>query len=275
MKNTFLNILIIACTIAACNSRQKPALQIAGYDCNAITIFELEKPLQEISGLAYDRQRDEFLAVNDEQGNIFILDSKTFSIKRRLHFGEKGDYEEIQLADSMVYVLRSDGNVFKMKYDGDSISDIIMIEYKGSKAEFESFYILQDKNQLALIPKNSKRGFSNKKTETYKLDASTGMPVKHDNERIDWNKLSNASILHPSAVAIHPLTKEIYIVASIEKLLLVLDPQYNVLTEYKLPAATFQQPEGVTFDNEGNLYISNEANGGKPTVIQFPIQKNN
>ncbi len=273
MKKLFLSILIIACGITACSSQREPAFEIRGYDYSKRTVFELEKPLQEISGLAYDKQRDEFLAVNDEQGNVFVLNSKTFNIKRKLHFGEKGDYEEVQLTDSMLYVLHSDGNVFKMKYNGDSISEILMIEYKGSKAEFESFYILQDKNQLALIPKNSKLGFSNKETKSHKQDASTGMPVKHGNERIDWNKLSGVSVLHPSAVAIHPLTKEIYIVASIEKLLLVLDEQYNVLAEYALPASTFQQPEGITFDKEGNLYISNEANGTKPTIIQIPIQK--
>jgi uncharacterized protein YjiK len=275
MKKSFLSILIIACGITACSSQREPAFEIGGYDYSKRTVFELEKPLQEISGLAYDKLRDEFLAVNDEQGKIFVLDSKTFNIIRKLHFDEKGDYEEIQMMDSMIYVLRSDGNIFKMKYTGDSISDILMIEYKSTKGEFESFYVLQDKNQLALIPKNSKLSFSNKETKSQKQDATTGEPVEHGNERIDWNKLSGVSVLHPSAVAIHPLTKEIYVVASIEKLLLVLDAQYNILAEYALPASTFQQPEGITFDKEGNLYISNEGNETKPTIIQIPIKKSN
>jgi len=273
IKRKALHFFICSVLIAGCSADvSKKVFEIRGYNCEALTGIELKEELKEISGLAYDKQQNSFVAINDEQGIIFVLDMNTFDIKNKFHFGEKGDYEEIKLLEGIIYVLRSDGTIFKMTYTGSDISNITTFDYQGPKAEFESFYINQKNNQLVLIPKNSKESKANQSTTGYAIDASTGKFISNGDFKIDWKELSQSAYFHPSAVAIHPKTKEIYVLASIEKALIVLDTSHKLIAEYKLPSKTFQQPEGITFDEQGNLYISNEAGDANPTIVKIPIQ---
>ena len=62
----------------------------------------------------------------------------------------------------------------------------------------------------------------------------------------------------PSAATINPLTNELYILASVNKLLVVADRKGNVKDVYPLDPVTFNQPEGITFTPWGDLIISNE-----------------
>jgi hypothetical protein len=63
----------------------------------------------------------------------------------------------------------------------------------------------------------------------------------------------------PSAAAIHPLTKELYIVSSVNKALVIADRNGKVRKVYRLDPGIFKQPEGITFSPAGDLFISNEA----------------
>ena len=65
--------------------------------------------------------------------------------------------------------------------------------------------------------------------------------------------------LRPSALAWNPRTNEWYIISSIGKLLVDADSNWKVTAAYKLNPALYHQPEGIAFDKDGNLYISNEG----------------
>ncbi|MNL43433.1 hypothetical protein D3C87_1659450 [compost metagenome] len=47
--------------------------------------------------------------------------------------------------------------------------------------------------------------------------------------------------------------------SSTDKLLLVTDANWKIKEAHKLNSSTFNQPEGMAFDQELNLYISNEG----------------
>ena len=64
--------------------------------------------------------------------------------------------------------------------------------------------------------------------------------------------------LSPSAIAIHPISGEIFIASSRGKVLLVLSPKGEILHIEKLDKKVHPQPEGICFDDDGTLYISNE-----------------
>lgn len=275
MKRRILQTVILLVLIAGCGAHvSNTPFAIAGYNCEELLKIELEEPLKEISGLAYDKQRNEFLAINDEQGLIFVLDAETFKIKTKIHFASKGDYEELQLSEdcNIIYILKSDGTIFKMQYDGSSINDVIIFDYTGSKTEFESFYIKPASNELVLIPKKSQSQNIDGEVVGYVVNSNTGAPIDQKDFKIDWKKLTIAPGIHPSGVAIQSSKKEIYVLASVERMLIVLDTSYKIIAEYKLPSSIFQQPEGITFDAQRNLYISNEARDTKPTIIKIPIQ---
>lgn len=78
----------------------------------------------------------------------------------------------------------------------------------------------------------------------------------------------------PSALAKNPKTNEWYILSSTNKLLVVADANWKVKTVYPLDLSLFLQPEGIAFDNQNNLYISNEGDKtSKGTVLKFNYKK--
>ncbi len=48
-----------------------------------------------------------------------------------------------------------------------------------------------------------------------------------------------------------------------------------MLTIKQLDKKTFRQPEGICFDPEGNLFISNEGQGGKANILIFKYLRPN
>ena len=69
-----------------------------------------------------------------------------------------------------------------------------------------------------------------------------------------------------SGVAIHPQTKEIYLVATVGKLLFVLTPEGKIRHVVPLSPRVFRQPEGICFKPNGDLIISNEGQDGSSNI---------
>jgi uncharacterized protein YjiK len=68
----------------------------------------------------------------------------------------------------------------------------------------------------------------------------------------------------------------LYILASVNKLLVIADKKGNVKNVYTLDPATFNQPEGITFTPSGTLIISNEkGDEDNATLLIFKPQKKN
>jgi len=72
----------------------------------------------------------------------------------------------------------------------------------------------------------------------------------------------------PSGIAIHP-NGNIYILSSVSKSLLVISTSGDILEIYNLNPSIFNQPEGITFTTEGDLYVVNEKKSNGPTLLYF------
>jgi hypothetical protein len=74
----------------------------------------------------------------------------------------------------------------------------------------------------------------------------------------------------PSAAAIHPLSGQLFIISSVNKVLVVADKNGIPEKVYKISPVLYKQPEGLTFSPEGHLLISNEsANTGAADIMIF------
>ena len=60
---------------------------------------------------------------------------------------------------------------------------------------------------------------------------------------------------------------------SVGKLLVIADPKGKVEEVFKLDPVMFNQPEGLTFAPNGDLYISNEGGEGIATILKFNYKK--
>jgi len=81
--------------------------------------------------------------------------------------------------------------------------------------------------------------------------------------------------LNPSALAIHPLTGDWYILSATNRLLAVYN-QGALKAVYPLPAEVYYKPEGMAFCPNGDLYLSSEGmkNGYVGGEIYFlPMRK--
>lgn len=246
------------------------------YDFSKFFPNRLDLKLQEISGVIWDNHLDEFIAHNDEKGIVFYLDRDTKGIKREYRFNaEKGDYEDIAMVKGDVYVLRSDGMLFRIVTDStgkQNTFDVGKLETSG-KNDFETLYYDQDKKALVMICKNC--GNDDKKTVTayaYYPDS-----IGFDNKplyTIDATKIKElsprqTSKFQPSAARIHPVLKKLFIISSASNQLVIADTNGNVESVYMLAKKIFPQPEGLTFKTNGDMYISNEGISSKGTLIKF------
>jgi len=159
--------------------------------------------------------------------------------------------------------LISNGDVETLKFEGDSIIRKIDKFENADKNtnEFESLYYDDNLKQLVLLCKNCE---DDKKKEVtawgYMPDSqkyTTGIfaiDVKPIDKKFGEEKIH----LKPSATAIDPMTNELYILASVNKLLVITDRNGNVKQIHQLDPSIFNQPEGIAFTPKGDLLISNE-----------------
>jgi len=236
----------------------------------------LDLRIKEISGIVWDNHKDEFIAHNDEKGTIFYLDRDTKEIKREFAFRvEKGDYEDIAIVNDDVYVLISDGSLFRIVVDSagkQKTFDVGKLELSGKK-DFETLYYDPEKRALVMLCKNCDA--DDKKTVSayaYYPDSigfDTKPLYKIDVSKVDQQSPRKTSRLQPSAARIHPVLKKLFIVSSASNQLVIADVNGQVEGVYMLAQKLFPQAEGITFKSNGDMYIANEAVSAKSTLLKF------
>ena len=96
--------------------------------------------------------------------------------------------------------------------------------------------------------------------------------------RMDANKIRELSAksghhktskFQPSAASIHPVTKKLFILSSASSQLVIADQNGTPEQVFELGEKLFPQPEGLTFKNDGTMYISNEGVTAKATVLML------
>ena len=81
--------------------------------------------------------------------------------------------------------------------------------------------------------------------------------------------LADLSGFKPAALAVHPITGQIFIISSVRKVLLAYNRNGTLEALWVLSEDLFRQPEGLAFLPNGDLFISNEGGNGKATLLRF------
>jgi len=243
----------------------------AGYDLNKPVIINLSKKIDEISGIAYSSSDSSLFAIDDNTGFLYKIRLTKGPDIQKWEFGKKADYEDLVLVDSAFYILESSGKIihFPLKVPITE-AKIDKLELKGFN-EFETLYYDADQKRLVLLCKECKEDGSDK-VSAYGY-AVTGnefskAPVltmkREEVEKISGTKMGRLKV---SAGNINPLTGEIFIISSINKVLIVMDNEYNIKGVYELQRNVFGHPEGLCFAPDGTLFISNEAGESKKANV--------
>jgi uncharacterized protein YjiK len=238
--------------------------------------LKLDLKIKEISGVVWDNHKDEFIAHNDEKGVIFYLDKNNAGIVKEFQFStSKGDYEDIAIAKDNIYVLRSDGMLFRIVSDssGNQKSfDLGKIELPGS-VDFETLYYDPERNALIMICKNCSTDDKKVVSAYAYYPDSIGFVNKPiysiDVEKVKELSPRKTSRFQPSAARIHPVLKKLFILSSASNQLVIADTAGNVEAVYMLAKNLFPQAEGLTFKTNGEMFISNEALSARAILLKF------
>ncbi|MBD1362305.1 SdiA-regulated domain-containing protein [Mucilaginibacter sp. ZT4R22] len=248
------------------NDAEEAAVQNPpGYDLSNPVEYKMPHELLEISGIAFSKGNDNVIyAEQDEDGDIYYLhpgDNTTKSAK----FGKHGDYEDVAIGNGQAVILRSDG-----EFHSFPLTEVASGQIKSQKVknlmpagEYEGMHFDNDTQKLYVLCKQCDIDKATDNNSGYIFDlgkdgtiSKTG-DFKLDVRSIDASGEMKKFKFRPSALAKNPLTKQWFILSSINKLLVVTDDKWKVQGSYMLKG--FLQPEGMAFDSKGNLYISNEG----------------
>lgn len=240
----------------------------------------LPDELREISGLSW-KGNDQILAVQDEKGVIYTYDINQQMVVHQLEFGKDRDYEGVAYAGERTYILERDGDIFEI----DSLAG-----KKINNKKYETPLSYQDDAEgLGYDPEENRLLVSLKEAQSDENETGEGVKRLIYSFDLKDHRLSEKPVyfidqlelgrmiyhkeksfeLKPSGIAVHPKNGYIYAIASVGRILIVMDRTGQLLYAERLNSDQLPQPEGITFDPEGRLFLSSEARGGQARLLVF------
>lgn len=232
-------------------------------------VWEMPEALNEISGIEILTPQ-KIISHNDENGNLFVYDLNNKTIENIIPFAKEGDYEDVAIKDRIAYVLRSDGTIFEVQNYLNAPKTIKHKTFLTEEDNAEGLFFEAEKNRLLVACKeNSDKENGKGKRSVYEFLLSKNELNPIPILIISQNEINSKLQFSPSGIAIHPISKNIYILSSIGKMLAEFTSEGKLKKIYSLNYAHFQQPEGISFGKNGDLYISNEAKKNKAAILKF------
>lgn len=274
----FLFFLVNLTTVVA----QSAAM---GYDYTRPQLVgDMPAELDEISGLSVaEGHRDELLAVQDEEGKIFRINAKTGGLLWAITFWKDGDYEGVEAVGDDVWVVKNTGTLYRVISPGkpgqrvEKFNTILT-----GDNDVEGLAYDAARNRLLLACKRDAKDDGNDRDGRYiyafdlatkTLSAKPVFAIAREAVKRFLDRCNRTSghakliqffverddyDLAPSALAIHPITGQLFLLSSVGKILMVLNPDGRIDHLERLDKEFFPQPEGLAFAADGTLFISSE-----------------
>lgn len=263
--------------------------------------FKLPHCLDEISGLSYLEQ-NKLVCIQDEKGKMYVFDLEIGKVTEKIKFADGKDFEDIEIVNKKAYILQSNGNILRVKNFESNLPKVKKYNTLLSKKnDAEGLAFDKESNALLIACKDSphlkkKDNELKGKKAVYNFDLDKKEISKKPACIIDMDdlkdfggdSLSKKSFIgnikifdlrkgvinfRPSGIAVHPKTKDIYIISSADRMLIVLNRKGEIISVKSLIKKIFKQPEGICFSPEGDLFISNERNGRRANILMFDYDK--
>ncbi len=262
-------------------------------------ILTLGKKLKEISGLSFDDQSSTIFSVNDEQGILFQLELSNGNIIKSFDFAKKGDYEALAIKDSIVYIAKSNGHIYPFDLKNEKAMDKIKTPL--SYANDVEGLCLSNNGKYLLVACKGNPGIEKKEKKQdrkaiFYFDLETNRlmdknpQIIHEDTLLQWvfnnTKLSSLSYFNtknlknrvkkfsPSGIAQQPMSNDYYVLSYQGNLLVIFNSEWQI-KHIEFLDDVHSQPEGICFGSQGQLYISNEANGLIPKIFMYTYRRTN
>jgi uncharacterized protein YjiK len=282
-------------TLFSCSTINSGDKKLIGYNLTSPDMFFiLPDILREVSGVTY-LGSNSFACIQDENGVLFIYNTLKSKLEKQFTFNIDGDYEGIARVDKTIYVLRSDGTLFEISdYESkDFRLDIFFTKIPSSDNE-GLCYDPDNKRLLIACKGKTDKGSDNRrviygfdlKSKTLSNDPVFNFDLKDikqfalDNKiNLPVSKKKKGKIIEPvikfetSAICIHPLTKRLYLISASDRLLFIFNVNGTIEHIELLDPYIFNNSEGISFFENGDMLIANEGQGKSPTLLRFNFKK--
>jgi uncharacterized protein YjiK len=260
--------------------------------------FILPAILREVSGNTMLNQQV-LVCVQDEVGKLYFYDLIAKKVSKSVAFAGAGDFEDVALAGNEAWTIKSNGRLYCISSFEDA-SKMTTKEFKTplSEANDTEGLCYDPVEDVLLIaskasPSCGNQVFSEDYKAIYKFDLKTKTLVGKPAYLIDLNKigdfLSTKSPVtsqkkpkhekkkelkfEPSAIAVHPVTNEVWVMAAKGRAIIVLNRKGDIVAYQPLEKDILPQPEGMAFATDGTLYISSEGGEGSGKLMKFEMGK--
>ncbi|WP_231459906.1 SdiA-regulated domain-containing protein [Pedobacter sp. Leaf132] len=253
------------------------------YDLSKPVKHNMPQSLFEISGIVFNNgDPKQVYAIQDEDGDLFYLGLEDKEAKFT-KFGGKGDYEDLAILKKQVIVLKSNGefHVFPLsEINKPEAANVQKVKDLLPKGEYEGLAADEATGKIYALTKASKADDKEKATRIYAFSMANDGTLKADGEfSIPYHEIAKASgskklNFKPSALSQNKNTNEWYILSSVNKMILVTDANFKIKSVVPLKGDDFNQPEGIAFDKDNTLYISNEGGTlSAGNILEFKLRK--
>ncbi len=235
--------------------------------------------------------------VQDENGIIFIYDTKKNFIRQQITFAGDGDYEGICKVNEDLFILRSDGILYQVvNFSSATPSTIEFIT--GIPADNSEGLCYDSLGNRLLIACKSRIGDTKKDKDlraVYAFDLTAKRLGSEPAYQFSVFKLLEFAEVYEieipsktkkkgavpdfkfkmSELAVHPITHDLYILSATDHALMVYGYEHQdqrsdyVIHLEMLDEKTFNKAEGISFYNNGDVLVTNEAQDKKPTLLKF------
>ncbi|HVT84921.1 MAG TPA: SdiA-regulated domain-containing protein [Chitinophagaceae bacterium] len=245
----------------------------------------LPEELKEISGQAWI-DRKHLLVIEDLHPILYVIKlADKATIEKQTAFkkisDKKMDIEDVALVKNTVYALWSHGVLYKIKdWQGDP--ETKKLETPLSKENNTEGLCYDPVSHDLLIACKNESDIADEKKSTrsvFEFDLTADSLISEPFMLIhkkDFKKVADEKLeFFPSAIAVHPVTHDIYILSTKETKCMAVYGYKGELKSFQLiDKDILLQPEGICFAPDGTLYISSEGKHGVPPVLlQFDAKK--
>ncbi len=253
--------------------------------------YRLPPELLEVSALT-DVDDLTLACLHDEAAMLYLFDLRQGVIARRFSFGHPGDMEGLTRVGDQYFALRSDGLVYRLSLKDDAVQLLDTFRLALSNRNIEGLGYDERFDRVLVSPKDIPKGSPELRDVRviHAFDARTGEVLPEPvltlsiNTLIDQARAKGLTVpmrttdngrevpalkLRFSSVAVDSRSDLIYLLSAVDRMVLVVDRQGDLVYLEQLDARAHPKPEGITFLPAGDLLISNEGKGTAPSIVRF------
>lgn len=242
--------------------------------------WPLPRALEEVSGISH--VNDTIVAcVQDEEGIIFIYNLENEGVERKINFGEQDDYEGIAIVNESAFVVNSAGTLFEIKnFKNEDFEVVIYENFLTEDHNVEGLCFDKANHRLLLACKDNPDHRGNFKS-IYAFDLKTKQVGKepiykltYDNPIFDnFEEDKDEKLFRTSEIAIHPKTNDIYLLDGAIPKILILNKNWEAKELLVLDPEVFLQPEGLSFNTKGDMFIANEGDLKSSNILHVSLEE--